>query len=902
MGAKLCVNKLVLINYTCMNISLIRCSIFIILGLCFNLTTFSQSSFSELDKFIQVSVENGLSDPQILEELRKKGYKDNEIESAKEKIFTIRGTLISNKETPFNKSIDPLKNLKDEKTEKNIKPVFYIFGMETFNSSQLKFTPSVQMPSPLNYILGAGDVLLLDLSGVQDREEFIKVSPEGFVRLKYSGPVYVSGLTISEARQKIKTLMSKYYPQLNNGTTNVTLLLKEIRSIQVTITGEVLKPGFYNIPSLSTALNALYESGGPSDKGSFRSIEVIRGNKLFKKIDLYPLLTTGIFPDDIRLESGDIIRVPFSELQVTLKGAVKRPLKYELNAAETLKDLLGYSGGFSDEAFTSSIKLERYGGREKIVMDIPDSIFHIFKPHPGDIYVVDTILNRLSNSITINGPVYRPGIFSWRDSLTISNLISLASGFLPEAYLDRAVLFRTGLDGRKFSTNLNLNAILNKDTIDILLQPQDELIIKSIYDLEESLKVTVEGSVQNQGEFPWRKGMKVKDLIFLAGGLKQDAFSEKIVVYRQNKNQTLSVLSFNLNDNTSGEYILEAQDKLVIKSEKDINYPTFVTIYGEVKEPGVFPYADSITLQDIIFLAKGYTEAATQMNIEITRRKDGIDPFSKKAELSESVIVEIATSSLDKIENEILLYPFDVITIRKNPLKKAQTFVEIKGQLLFPGKYALQKKDERISSLFYRAGGSLPEANLKGAKLIRKLKDDLLFDNNEVKKATENFGLDTLSQLKLETKEVVEIAIDILAALKNPGSKEDVFLEPEDVLIIPRESNIIIVEGEVFNPVGLTFESSRRADYYVRLAGGFKEEALKKKTFVVFPDGSAKSTTNILGLINKFPRVEAGAFVVVPKMPPSDGSRRFNIADLALASSTIAGISTFILGIVQLLK
>jgi protein involved in polysaccharide export with SLBB domain len=243
--------------------------------------------------------------------------------------------------------------------------------------------------------------------------------------------------------------------------------------------------------------------------------------------------------------------------------------------------------------------------------------------------------------------------------------------------------------------------------------------------------------------------MKVKDLIFLAGGLKNEAFMEKIIIYRLNKNQSYSIVSFDLNEIKMGEYILEANDKVIIKSEKDISVPKFVTIYGEIKEPGIFPYADNLSLQDLILLGKGYTEGATQMNIEITRRKDGIDPFNKKAELSESVIVEISSSSLNKMENEILLKPFDVITIRKNPLLQAQTFVEIQGQLLFPGKYAIQKKDERISSLFFRAGGSLPEANLKGAKLIRKFQGDFLFDNKKVEKTSENFGLDTLSQLSL---------------------------------------------------------------------------------------------------------------------------------------------------------
>jgi len=885
-----------------MNGFLFRNFLLIVIGLFLNLAVFAQISSPEMDQLIQVSIENGLSDFQILEELRNKGLTESEVQIAKVKIFDFRGTKARNPSLPNNKITDSVKEYRSEKLNEVKRAIYSVFGREIFANNQFKFNPEIQIPSPSNYVLGSGDGLIMDLSGVQDRQEYLVVSPEGFVRLKYAGPVYVSGLTILEAKEKIKNLMSKYYPQLSNGSTSISLLLKEIRSIHVTIIGEVVKPGFFSIPSLSTTLNALYLSGGPNDKGSFRHIEVIRGNKLFKKIDLYPLFTIGIFPEDIRLESGDIIRVPFSEMPVTIKGAVRRPLKYELNKNETLTDLLKYSGGFSEEAYKGAMRLERFSLKEKIVLDIPDSIFHLFKPNAGDIFIVDTILNRFSNSISITGPVYRPGIYSWKDSLTISGLIQLASGFLSDAYLDRAVLFRSDKEGRKYTLNINLKAILNKDSIDILLHPQDELIIKSIFDLEESLKVTIEGAVQNQGEFPWRKELSVKDLIFLAGGLKNEAFTGKIIIYRLNKDQSLNAISFDLNDNRIGDYILNANDKVIIKSEKDLNIPKFVTIYGEIKEPGVFPYADNVTLQDIILLGKGYTEGATQMNIEITRRKDGIDPFNKMAELAESFIVNIPISALNKIENEILLKPFDVITIRRNPMIQFQTFVEIKGQILFPGQYALQKKDERISSLFFRAGGSLPEANIKGTKLIRKLKSDSSFDSDNLKKASANFGLDTVSQLRVENKDNIEIAIDLTAALKNPGSKDDTFLEPEDILIIPRQSNLIIVEGEVFNPVGLNFQTRRRANFYVKQAGGFKEEALRKKTFVIYPDGSAKSTLKILGLVNKYPLVEPGTFVVVPKAPPSDGTRKFNITDLTLASSTIAGISTFILGIVQLLK
>jgi len=885
-----------------MNVFQCRNIILVFIGLTLSLTISAQISSTETDRIILVSIENGFSDAQILEELRINGLKESEVEIAKAKILELRGNKKKAPTVLTNKPPDSVSENRIESIEEIKKVTHSVFGREIFSNNQFKFNSALQIPTPSNYILGSGDVLTMDLSGVQDRQEFLTVSPEGLIRLKYAGPVLVSGLTIQEAKEKIKNLLSKYYPQLRNGSTNLTLLLKEIRTINVTITGEVVKPGFYSISSLSTTLNALYSCGGPTDKGSFRNIEIIRGNQLIKIIDLYPLLTTGIFPEDIRLESGDIIRVPFSEMPVLLKGAVRRPLKYELIKNESLSDLLKYGGGLSEEAYKGAIKLERFGLKEKIVVDIPDSIFSHFKPNAGDIFMVDTILDRFSNSITISGPVYRPGIYSWKDSLTISGLIQLASGLLPDAYLDRVVLFRTNSEGRKYALNINLKTILNKESADLLLRPQDEIILKSIFDLEESLKVFIEGAVQKEGEYLWKKDLRVKDLIFLAGGLKNEVFMEKIMIYRLNKNQSFDVISFDLKDSKMGEFILEANDKVIIKSEKELSIPKYVTIYGEIKEPGIFPYADNLTLQDLILLSKGYTEGATQMNIEITRRKEGIDPFDKKAELSESITVEIPSSSLNKMENEILLKPFDVITIRKNPLLQAQTFVEVQGQLLFPGKYALQKKDERISSLFFRAGGSLPEANLNGAKLVRKFKGDYLIGSEEIEKTSRDFGLDTITQLNLERKEFKEIAIDLLSALKNPGSKDDVFLEPEDILIIPRLSNLIIVEGEVFNPVGLTFESRRRANYYIKQAGGFKEEAMRKKTFVVFPDGSAKSTSKIFGLINKFPRVEPGAFVVVPKTPPSDGSRKFNITDLTLASSTIAGISTFILGIVQLLK
>ncbi|MFM7089679.1 MAG: polysaccharide biosynthesis/export family protein, partial [Bacteroidota bacterium] len=245
-----------------MNVFQCRNIILVFIGLTLSLTISAQISSTETDRIILVSIENGFSDAQILEELRINGLKESEVEIAKAKILELRGNKKKAPTVLTNKPPDSVSENRKESIEEIKKVTHSVFGREIFSNNQFKFNSALQIPTPSNYILGSGDVLTMDLSGVQDRQEFLTVSPEGLIRLKYAGPVLVSGLTIQEAKEKIKNLLSKYYPQLRNGSTNLTLLLKEIRTINVTITGEVVKPGFYSISSLSTTLNALYSCGG----------------------------------------------------------------------------------------------------------------------------------------------------------------------------------------------------------------------------------------------------------------------------------------------------------------------------------------------------------------------------------------------------------------------------------------------------------------------------------------------------------------------------------------------------------------------------------------------------------------------------------------------------------------
>jgi len=864
---------------------------------------------SEINYVIEKGIENGLSDFQITDELRKRGLGDSELSALNAKILTKRREILkTKKEEVPSEGADSLPQ--NDKTDKSkllsgkLEVKSNVFGREIFLQNQISFTPEIRMPSPDNYILGSGDRLMLDLSGVQDREQELLVSTEGFVRINLIGPVYVAGLSLSEAKNKIKWLFAKIYPQITSGSTKISLYLTRFRSIQILVTGEAVKPGHYNVSSLSTVLNVLYDCGGPSDLGSFRNIELIRGNKILDTIDLYPFLTKGILPKDYRLEERDIIRIPMAENVVNMGGAVKKPMIYEFSDGEKLADLIQYAGGFKEGAYKSQIQIERFTEKEKIVMDITNEHFSDCNLFPGDKVSVGFVLDRFNNKVTISGSVYRPGAYSLETTKSIKDLIRLASGLKPDTYQERALLFRLEANDRKSVLKLNLKSILEGESEDILLQSDDELVIKSIFELEEETSVTINGSVQNPGSFPFREGIKLEDLLFLAGGLKSDAYKERIIIYRKGLNQKMESISLSLSDQNKEDIYLSAGDIIHVQSQEKMSDIGYVTILGEVKKPGIIPFADSLSLQDAIVLSEGLTEFASVFNIEIVRRLDSINLFSTNSELTKSINVDLSTL-LDGKTGDLSLRAYDVITVRRNPQIREQAFVKIEGEVFFPGEYALQRRDDRISSLFLRAGGGLPEANVDRAKLIRKLNTRRVLDEIEVntEKIVEDEKLKE-EQIKINlNKTEIDVAINLRQALKNPGSNADIFLENGDKLIIPKVNKLILIDGEVYQPIGINFINGKGTKYYVNQAGGFKNGAEKDKTYILYPDGRALATRKIIGLFNSYPKIEPGATVMVPKVVVDNKTKKpLSISDLALASSTIAGISTFILGIVQLLK
>ena len=860
----------------------------------------------EINQVISQGVENRLSDFQIMDELRKRGLKEEELTLVNEKLLKNRREKLKAKIAEKSDIADSIPIQMAEDKEKllsnKISKESNVFGREIFTKNFNSFMPETRQASPENYFLGAGDRLILDLSGVQDKQQNLIVSPEGYIRVDLVGPIYVAGISLIEAKAKIKNALGKFLPQVTSGSTKVSLYLSSLRTIQILIAGEAIKPGNYAVSSLSTVLNALYECGGPSDMGSFRQIELIRGNKVIDTIDLYPYLNKGILKKDYRLEERDVIRIPVSEKMVTINGAVKKPKQMELLKGETLLHLIQYAGGFKEGAYRAQIQIERFTDKEKIVLDVSESEIPAFELHSGDLVTVGFVLDRFNNKVTISGSVFKPGSYALESAQTILSLVQKSLGLKPEAYQERALLFRNEADDRKTVINLNLKSILGGEIPDVKLRAGDELLIKSIFELETATTVTVNGSVQSPGVFPFRDGIRLKDLIFLAGGLLEDSYNERIIIYRKGIDKNIETISFPISNDLNNDIPLKSGDIINIQSEKEMKEVSFVTITGEVKKPGIYAFGDRLSLQDVVVLSDGLTEYASTTNIEITRRLDSINLYDKSGEISKSITFSIDTDLSNK-GNEFFLKPYDIITVRRNPQIREQAFVKIEGEVLFPGEYTLQKRNERVSSLFLRAGGGLPEANIQRARLIRKITVDSF--NLEVSKEKiideENIG-EIQANTNLKRSEI-DVAINLAEAIKNPGSNADIFLENGDILTVPKLSKLIIVEGEVFQPIAINYLNGKGTKYYINQAGGFKSIAEKSKTFIIYPDGRAIATKKVFGLINAYPKIEPGSMVTVPKIEQVVKQRRpISISDLALASSTIAGISTFILGLVQLIK
>lgn len=613
------------------NKSLIRLVLSIFL-LILSFISFAQSIKKNIDEvsddqitaFYKKAQSSGMTEAQIEKAARSQGYSPSDIAKVRERIALI----LSN--TPSNTTIIPmvdnsritLPNSSNEiviinPTNSNS----LIFGESLFSNARLSFEPNLRIATPKNYQLGPDDELNIDIFGEVLDNFKVKISPEGTVKILNLSPIYINGLTIDAASDRIMSRLRQLYQGINRPGSGVSgqVTLGNVRSIKVTITGEVKSPGTYTVSSLATVFNALYSSGGPSQNGSYRNIRVIRANKVVRVLDLYDFLLKADQSDNIHLQDQDIIRVADYENRVTLVGEVKRPMIFEVQKNETLKDVLRFAGGFTDKAYTYTIGLTRNTSRELKLLNITQDEVNGFLPQNGDKYQIGEILNRFENRVRVSGAVFRPGIYALENGVsTVRELIKKAEGLKENAFLNRALLSRKNDTNDSELLSFDLSKLLKGEISDIALKREDSLAIYSQNELKEAKNVNVNGDVNKPGNFPFYVGMKLGDLILLANGFKESASFSKLELARRvidhgsaNAEETIIIKSFDLDgtlklDNAASQFPLEPFDILSVRSSPNFEQQRMVSISGQVNYPGVYALKkNEYKLSDLIELSGG---------------------------------------------------------------------------------------------------------------------------------------------------------------------------------------------------------------------------------------------------------------------------------------------------------
>jgi len=482
----------------------------------FKVEMLSEADISKIKERLQSSE---LSIDQIKTQATAKGMPAAEFEKLRTRLSATNNTVnnIGNKLDNFSNN-RTIQTGSDSVSKTNIEQSNPIFGSELFQNAG-SLTSNANIATPLNYEVGPNDILKLVLYGIQEFATELKVSYEGSVTVQNVGVIRVAGLTIEAATDKIRQQMARTaYVSLRTGESKLSVTLSNIRTIHVTIIG-AKKPGTYDLSSLSTVFSALSLAGGPSPIGSYRNIELVRNNKVIRKVDLYHFILNGDQTDNIGLKDNDVIRIPAYENRVELNGQVKRPGIFELTGKENFQNILAFAGGFDEAAYTSNVKVIQKNGRELLVKDLGKEEFASYAPQGGDVYVVSKILNRYQNRVKLTGAVYRPDTYQLVEGMRVSDLIKKADGLKEDAYTGGAQLFRLKPNLVKEMVNIDLTKALAGDkTENIYLQREDELYVSSILDLRDSFNVKIFGEVHNPGKFTYADSMTVKDLITLAGG------------------------------------------------------------------------------------------------------------------------------------------------------------------------------------------------------------------------------------------------------------------------------------------------------------------------------------------------------------------------------------------------
>lgn len=778
-------------------------------------------SDAQIRQIIKEGDNRGYSEDETVSMAVSMGLAKSEADKLKRRISSINSAAAGRDSLRFN-SVSSQKPRAFPNRQDTVKDTERVFGSQLFANSNISFEPDVRIATPKSYVIGPDDELLVDISGNNEANYKLRVSPEGTIRMQYVGTINVGGLTIEQATTRIRRLAARTYPFLNTGGSQLIVNVGNIRSIRITVVGEAVKPGTYTISSLSSVFNALYAAGGPNDNGTYRRIEVVRGSRVVHTVDVYNFLLNGV-QTNFRLQDQDVINIPVYNIRVKMTGAVKHPGLFEMLPSETLTDLLRFTGGYSNRAYTASLKAITNTSRELKVIDIPNSAFSSYHPVNGDEFEISRLLNRFENRVSISGAVFRPGRYALEDGLTLRGLIQKADGLREDAFQNNAYLARLKTDNNSSMVAFNVADLMSGKMPDIKLMREDSVIIPSIFDLRDQYRIEVQ---------------------------------------------------------------------------------------GEVRYPGVFRFAENMNLESALEMAGGLKEGATPKSIEISRRVKNSDRNASNAISAQIFNVDV-DENFRTASGSFILQPFDVISVRSAEGYEVQRTVRIEGEVLSPGIYTIQRKDEKISDILKRAGGLTTRAFIEGASLRRpgptaknQLEQQAVgTENNAVSKSDDdqtrlsNFqrlqklqaqGIDT-ANLKQDPSVIRSdfVGIRLNEILEHPGSHYDLLVEDGDIISIPKILQTVRVSGEVLKPANIVYSAGKSLGDYVRESGGFTNDAKKGGAYVEYANGGMNSTRHFLFFRN-YPDIKPGAEIFIPKRQPKNPLSTQAVVGIASALASIA--------------
>ncbi len=776
-------------------------------------------SDSQVLEYVKEGIRQGKEQKQLASELARKGVTKEQAMRVKQLYEQQNNVNASNATgTDVNESRlrEEMKEntsdmLEDHPSTQDLARSNQVFGRNIFNTRNLTFEPSVNIATPLNYRLGPGDEVIIDIWGASQNTIRQQISPDGTINIQKIGPVNLNGLTIAEANDYLKKTLNKIYNGLNNAndpTSDIRLTLGSIRTIQINVMGEVVQPGTYSLSSFSTVFHALYRAGGVSDIGSLRNVQLVRNGKNIATIDVYQFIMKGNIQDDVRLQEGDVVIVPAYDILVKIDGKVKRPMRFEMKKDENLSTLISYAGGFEADAYTRSLRVVRQNGQEYEVNTVKDLDYSVYKMRNGDVVTAEAILNRFTNKLEIRGAVYRPGIYQLNGKLnTVRELVNEAQGLTGDAFLNRAVLYRQREDLTTEVIPVDIKAIMDGTSQNIILTKNDILYIPSIHDLED------------RGD---------------------------------------------------------------------------VVIHGEVAKPDSYPYADNMTLEDLIIQAGGLREAASVVRVDVSRRIKNPHSTADNDTIGRTYTFSLKEGFVIDGTPGFVLQPYDEVYVRRSPGYQAQQNVAVEGEILFGGSYAMTSREERLSDLIRKAGGSTKNAYLRGAKLTRvATAGEKKRMGDVIRLMSRQLGEAMMDSLGVRVEDHFTVGIDLEKAIANPGSASDLVLREGDVIFIPKNANTVTINGAVMVPNTVSYIAGKNIDYYLNQAGGYSDNAKKSKKFIVYMNGQV---TKVKGSGKK--QIEPGCEIIVP----SKSKKRTNVGEILGYATSFSSLGMMIASIANLIK